>query len=803
MNEDFFHNISSTGNPIEYADTVQRYQTQLPLGISWPAVTGSLNPSDLYTDDTSLYMYYPSGLNKTALSIQQRDRYGGITFTLISGSTNLYIQASEYFADPNPAFISSPYTLSGEGGTNLISASYLSDTPENPQNYWINLPNPGTYKVVFPNPVISTAFSVTHSGSSPYVFSQMLPRKSVGSYDIDVNSIRAYHVTASFIDAVAIQVSDSIVVGPDLIGAKSIDGSKIIDGTISGVLIRDGTVTGNKVLAGTISGVHLQGSTITGDKILAGTIDASKLTVTQLDAVAANMGTLVVNSGITVGTNGYITVPSGYISAGKAKLDNTGLHIGDVASSNLPSITDTLRIAGSGNSGNIVGMALYNGAFSATNPQAVLQLDSTNALEIEMRTISGMVNINFPEQTRTGQFFQVYNADLYLRRSPDSPVDIEPGAIYGTDSDGTTRYYMGHDQLRLNNNTADTFIVDALNGNIATVGDIEVLGNIHAGAGDHVFTVNGTTGNLHVGAPPHVFTVNGSSGNTTISGNLSVGPEPHVFKVNSGTGAAIINGTLTASGDVGFGTSNNKVTIAGTTGNTLIAGTLGVTGAVTTTGSTRVEGNLLIGAAPAVAQIVSTTGDISTNGNITSLNNVYGATVTATTDLYGEDTLNVANDGAGDYRFKVSSTGKLTSDAMGYITARRTADVAITTAGTTIVWNNALRSNKITVPTNSSTITITNAGYYMFSATFATVANLTSLRMTLQRGGINYVSTLHGAGLSTGGGYLFNFNIGFFASAGSTYTVVLTPSANTTLNANGEGFAGPSPLMNIFQAIGV
>ena len=140
---------------------------------------------------------------------------------------------------------------------------------------------------------------------------------------------------------------------------------------------------------------------------------------------------------------------------------------------------------------------------------------------------------------------------------------------------------------------------------------------------------------------------------------------------------------------------------------------------------------------------------------------------------------------------------------MGYITARRTADVAITTAGTTIVWNNALRSNKITVPTNSSTITITNAGYYMFSDTFATLANLTSLRMTLQRGGVNYVSTLHGAGLSTGGGYLFNFNIGFWASAGSTYTVILTPSANTTLNANGEGFAGPSPLMNIFQAIGV
>lgn len=731
MNEDFFQNISSTGNPIEYADTVQRYQTQLPLGISWPTVTGSLNPSDLYTDDTSLYMYYPSGVNKTAIAIQQRDRYGGITFTLVSGSTNLYIQASEYFADPNPAFISGPYTVSGEGGTNLISASYLSDTPENPENYWINLPNPGTYKVVFPNPVISTAISVTHSGSSPYVFSQMLPRKSVGSYDIDVNSIRAYHVTASFIDAVAIQVSDSIVVGPDLIGAKSIDGSKIIDGTISGVLIRDGTIIGNKILAGTISGALIS----------ANTIKAENLDVDKLSAITANMGTLSVTEAITV--------TSGYMQAGITKLDNTGIAIGSLTTALAAS--DALRVYGSGTVGNIVGMAFYNGAYSAINPQITIQADSTNALEIENNTLNGITNFNFPASGLDySAAVNIYNANLHLVRSPVPPeADKTPGALIGFDSDGTIRYKVSHEGIVLNNNITDTFTVDSSTGHIITSGRIDVSGNLHVGAAPHVFTVNGSSGNLHVGPPPHVFIVNGTSGDTTIEG------------------------------------------------------TLGVTGAVTTAGNTRVEGNLLIGAAPATASIDSGTGAISTDGNITSQANVYGSTVTATTDLFGEDTLNVANNGAGDYRFKVSSTGKLTSDAMGYITARRTADVAITTAGTTIVWNNALRSNKITVPTNSSTITIANAGYYVFSATFATLANLTSLRMTLQRGGVNYVSTLHGAGLSTGGGYLFNFNIGFFASAGSTYTVILTPSANTTLNANGEGFAGPSPLMNIFQAIGV
>jgi hypothetical protein len=721
MNEDFFHNISSTGNPIEYADTVQRYQTQLPLGISWPAVTGSLNPSDLYTDDTSLYMYYPSGLNKTALSIQQRDRYGGITFTLISGSTNLYIQASEYFADPNPAFISSPYTLSGEGGTNLINASYLSDTPENPHNYWINLPNPGTYKVVFPNPVISTAFNVTHSGSAPYVFSQMLPRKSVGSYDIDVNSIRAYHVTASFIDAVALQVSDSIVVGPDLIGAKSIDGSKIIDGTISGVLIRDGTVTGNNIFAGTISGVLIAAETITAKNIAVSGITADRISVTQLDAVAAKMGTLIVNSGITVGTNGYITVPSGYISAGKAKLDSTGLQIGSVSSVNLPSITDTLRIAGSGNSGNIVGMALYNGAFSATNPQAVLQLDSTNALELEMRTISGVVNVNFPEETLTGQFFQVYNADLYLKRSPGSPENIPPGGIYGTDSDGTVRYHMGEDQLRLNNNTVDTFVVDTATGDTNIVGTLGVVGDVgFGGTYRDLVTIQGTTGNTAIlgtlnaaggvgfGTYFDKFTVASTTGDTAIAGTLAV------------TGQTTL-GALNASGAVGFGTSNNKLTVAAATGNTAIAGTLGV-------------------------------------------------------------------------------TGKFTASNLAYGTFTRTADLAITTAGTTITWQSSPRSNNVTYSTTD--ITVGNTGYYLITGYFATLGNV-SLRMTLQRTSANYISIQQVTPLSTGGGYIFNFSNAVYLTANTVLRVILTPSANTTLNQNGETGAAPSPFLHIVQLAGI
>lgn len=777
MTDPFFIAFEDSDENIamRYADDVLRHEIQLPLALSWSTYSGVADPGFLFNDDTTQSLRYPAGTNRTAIQIQTKDRYSGLTITVLSGLPSVYVQVSEYFADLNPAFIGAPYTTSGDSGAeDLYLATYTEDTPDVPEDYWIPLPGPGSYKIVFPTPVVGNAITVTHSGSAPYEISQILPRKSVQAYDLEVNSIKAYHVSATLIDTIALQVSDSIVVGPDLIGAKSIDGSKIIDGTISGVLIRDGTVTGNNIFAGTISGVLIAAETITANNIAVSGITADRLSVTQLDAVAAKMGTLVVNSGVTVGTNGYITVPSGYISAGKAKLDSTGLQIGNVASSNLPSITDTLRIAGSGTAGNIVGMALYNGAFSSTDPQAVLQLDSTNALELEMRTISGMVNINFPEETTEGQFLQVYNADLYLRRSSSSS-NITPGAIYGTDSDGTTRYYLGHDYLRLNDNTADTFIVDAASGDITTLGSVDVnAGKFKVTAGTGTIE---THGNIHVGTGSHVFEVDGSTGNTTIVGTLGV------------TGQTTL-GALNASGAVGFGTSNNKVTIAAATGDTAIAGTLGVTGDVTTTNNVNVGGSL------------QTTYGVLANTQLSAGYDgvsAYKFTVGSTGDV---TTVGGIFAGTSNNKFTVASaTGKITSAAMGYITVRRTADVAITTAGTTIIWQTATRSNNISF--SSDTITIENAGYYTFSATFATVANLTSLRMTLVRGTINYVSTLHGAGLSTGGGYMFNFSAGFYAGANTTYKIILTPSANTTLNANAEGLAGPSPILNIYQAIGV
>lgn len=1017
---------------ITYSDSVSRYQTQLPLALSWLTASGYSSSDVLFSDDDAEYLDFPAGSHQTVMYIQTKDRYNGLSVTLVSGSISVLVQLSEYFSDPNPAMIAAPYTASGEAGEqNVLLATYYQDTPENADDYKIPITGPGTYKIAFPRPLVGNIMFVTHSGSFPYRISQMLPRKSVQAYDIEVNSIKAYHISSTLIDTIALQVSDSIVVGPDLIGAKSIDGSKIIDGTISGVLIQNGAVTGNKILAGTISGVLLEGETITGDKIAAGTIDATKVTTTFLDAVSAQVtdslvigsgqitnksidgskivdgtisgvlirdGTIFANkiaagtitaaqiavSGITAdnlaansittdkinarvitadkivlsgitsellgaqavtaaalasgavvsgkvaadaiyGSNivggsitGYhvaantitgdriqantisgslitgssitadkldvsklsaisakmgtldvtekISVTTGYLEAGISRLDSTGIKIGDA--NTALSETSALRILGSGSAGDIVGMAFYNGVFSAAAPQAVIQIDASNALEIENRydgAGTAATNMNFVTG-KTGQF-NIYNADLNINRSPSSPADILPGAIYGYDSDrNRPRYYLGADQFYLSDNISNTFVVTAAGGNITTSGTINAGGDITT-----LGALN-TTGNIQVNGTN--FKVTGSSGDVVSKGDLHADGNFHLgtgsltFEVTSSTGATRIDGLLSANGGItttgnflsksitdntaltlnsstrAFALTTPYINYAENTGKPTLtitgSGASGTSGSITLNNSSvgtpgqkqgyiNLDGNNTLEITNQV-----TNGQLHLNLPNNGTMRVYvnspateqfavnstGATITGTLDVTGQTTAaalrasGAVGFGTSYNKFTVAAatgntavagtlgvTGKITNTDMGYITLRRSTTLSITTAGTTITWNSITRDNNITYSTD--TITIANAGYYAISATFATVDNLTSLRMTLSRGTINYVSTLHGAGLSTGNGYIFNFNIMFWASANSTYKVVLTPSSNTTLNANAEGLAGPSPIINIAQLIGV
>lgn len=477
----FEDDLSKEGsNSFVYADSASRYQVQLPLAIPWYTQSG-VTAEDLYNDDDSRYVTYSPGENETLITSRLKDRFGGLSIEVVSGIFSGYVQVYDESAwDPSPPTIAGPYTISGDtSGDVLYISTYYEEPPEEIQPIFFS--GAGSYKVVFPNPAVCRSFKLVHSGESAYQISRIIPRRAVQSFDLEVNAIKAYHVSASLIETIALEVSESIVIGPDLIGDKTIGGNKIIDGTVSGVLITPGTITGNLVQAGTISGVLITAGTLTADRIAsksltagqiqdasltgaliqAGTVSgvliadntiaaskivansitadqiavsgitANRLNVENLQAVSANTGNLSVN--------GNLTVTSGQLSAGTSTIDSQGIRIGTINSA--LSETNSLRIYGSGSANNVVGMAFYNGQFNPTTPLFQVNLDGSNAVEFENNQPSnGVINFNFPA-TAASTSVQVFNGDFNLRRSNDSTATTSPSVV-GYNKSSQVRYQL-------------------------------------------------------------------------------------------------------------------------------------------------------------------------------------------------------------------------------------------------------------------------------------------------------------------------------------------------------------------------
>jgi hypothetical protein len=366
-----------------YADSASRYQVQLPLAIPWYTQSG-VTADDLYNDDDSRYVIYSSGVNETIITSRLKDRFGGLSLEVISGVFSGYVQVyDESTWDPNPPTIAGPYTVSGDtSGDVLYISTYYEEALEVIEA--IPFSGAGSYKIVFPKPVVCRSFRLVHSGDSAYQISRIIPRRAVQAFDLEVNAIKAYHVSAELIETIALEVSDSIVIGPDLIGDKTIDGRKILDGTVSGVLITPGTITANEIA---VSG-----------------ITASRLNVTSLSAINASTGSLNVDD--------VITISGGEIDAGLTRITQNGITVGNFASF-LPSV-NRLNILGSGEVDDVVGMAFYNASFSETIPLFSIQIDSVNAIEFNNnQSNQGLINFNFPEDSNNTSV-QVYNGNLNI-----------------------------------------------------------------------------------------------------------------------------------------------------------------------------------------------------------------------------------------------------------------------------------------------------------------------------------------------------------------------------------------------------
>jgi hypothetical protein len=173
--------------------------------------------------------------------------------------------------------------------------------------------------------------------------------------------------------------------------------------------MRDGTVTGNKILAGTISGVL----------ITAGTITASNLSVSQLDAIAANMGTLTVNSGITIGTEGYL-----WAGAGSASAPTTGLKIYTTSGvSRLTTFSSGVRqididSAGALTAGANSEVKLYAGGLNFTSPYTSAPNSDSNRYYLDTSALANNSSITrwkstAYNSTAQGQGVAGYTAGFY------------------------------------------------------------------------------------------------------------------------------------------------------------------------------------------------------------------------------------------------------------------------------------------------------------------------------------------------------------------------------------------------------
>jgi hypothetical protein len=605
----FEDDLSKEGsNSFVYADSASRYQVQLPLAIPWYTQSG-VTAEDLYNDDDSRYVTYSPGENETLITSRLKDRFGGLSIEVVSGIFSGYVQVYDESAwDPSPPTIAGPYTISGDtSGDVLYISTYYEEPPEEIQP--ISFSGAGSYKVVFPNPAVCRSFKLVHSGESAYQISRIIPRRAVQSFDLEVNAIKAYHVSASLIETIALEVSESIVIGPDLIGDKTIGGNKIIDGTVSGVIITPGTITGNLIQAGTISGVLITAgtltadriasksltasqiqdasltgaliqagtvsgvlitdgtiaaskiiaNTITGDKIAASTISgalitagaitADKLSVTNLQAVSANTGNLSVN--------GNLTVTSGQIDAGLTTITQNGITVGNFTSS-LPSI-NRINILGSGTTADIVGMAFYNSSFSTAVPLFNLKLDSVDVVEFDNnQSTNAQFNFNFPDNS-TSTFFNIFNGDLNIKRTGTSTTTEAP-VIEGYNKSGTLRYKVSAAETISAKFTAGTNYISNSALSISTDADFfndifvwsELGGVLRIADNNFIpvsrFLFNTTNFQSRNASNLVTFDLNNTNGNTRVYGDFRVDANFTQFNFGSMTKntAQTVNAGVTA-----------------------------------------------------------------------------------------------------------------------------------------------------------------------------------------------------------------------------------------------------------------
>lgn len=131
------------------------------------------------------------------------------------------------------------------------------------------------------------------------------------------------------------------------------------------------------------------------------------------------------------------------------------------------------------------------------------------------------------------------------------------------------------------------------------------------------------------------------------------------------------------------------------------------------------------------------------------------------------------------------------------LTLRRTDVLAITTAGTTITWQNALRNFQFTWATTD--ITIPATGWYIVSIAITTSVALNDLLYRINVNGV-VVQQRSAIGDVDRGASSAIFMRYFVAN--DVLQIVVIPSANVNINVVAESGNFESPILNIVQISG-
>lgn len=367
MEPEAFLNSSSPAYEFIYNNESELEPLQYPLSISRFKVPRFAN--DLYTDNSAEYFTYSGAENSLIVTKQKDGRYKNFTLRAYSGdSFKFYFQVGSGAADSD-TFYSGPLTTSGVYSTMTLYATQ-SGALANAMTFSAPTNNSSVYTL----PSIQNLnwirlYHSSVSGTTPYRIHQFMPRTLIQVDDLE----------ADVIDVVTLRVSDSIVIGPNLIGDKTILGQKIVDGTLSGILMTDGTITGSKVVARTISGILITAGTIKGENIEAATISGSLITAGTITANNISAGTITFDK---IASN---TLTSGQIANGTI----TGQKIVDGTISGV--LISNGTITGSKIQANTISGALITAGTITADKLNVTQLDAVAANMGSLTVNSGIL----------------------------------------------------------------------------------------------------------------------------------------------------------------------------------------------------------------------------------------------------------------------------------------------------------------------------------------------------------------------------------------------------------------------------